>query len=414
MNPFEKILKSKTYFTRDINKQIKIYALDKNSNEAHVIGSMSYRSGNASDVDLFEETLKDNREAIINFFAKNIKNIVSKLQKVKGQYFLEVKLGQDDLYSDVFIGTCANDTYSVPPSLFNVLKSLYTKGLLTSEEYEIIKGVEQEPTKTQIHYEIIKKIMRKHTVLRWTSKEINLGYKWLIDDEGEKYKYYIEDAVQDKGQINVEGIFINADNKYVDCSNFFVLMYKDAEGVEHMLNLPENALTDEANFRRENLKQSMYTLMYSKLEPNLFKVLKRMLSYGKSFQDVQLIEYVYPIINSQLGVLYNLTSQLKTCAKTLKDHKSKYLYKETLYHTLDSIRFKLQELIFVNYDFREIVKLIELALSDMKVKESELSEMIDVVTKNLMKFLNHQTEQKMIKAGLYPLPPHLTPSVKPF
>lgn len=414
MNPFEKILKSKTYFTKDINRQIKIYALDKNSNEAHVIGSMSYRSGNASDVDLFEQTIKDNREAIINFFAKNIKNIVSKLQKTKNQYFLEVKLGQDDLYSDVFIGSCANGTYSVPPHLFGILNNLYENGLLSSDEYELIKEIEKVPMKTQLHYEIIKKIMRKHAVLRWTSKEIHLGYKWLIDGDLQRYKYYIEDAVQDKGQINIEGIFINADNKYVDCSNFFVLMYKDAQGVEHMLNLPENALTDEANFRRENLKQSMYTLMYSKLEPNLFKVLKRMLSYGKSFQDVQLIENVYPIINSQLGTLYNLTSQLKTCAKVLKDHKSKYLYKETLYHTLDAIRFKLQELIFVNYDFREITKLIELALSDEKIKASELSEMIDVVTKHLMKFLNHQTEQKMIKAGLYPLPSHLTPSVKPF
>ena len=414
MDPFKKILDSKTYYTKDIDKQIKLYALDKKSGEAHVIGSMSYRSGNASDVDLFEETIRDNKEEIIKFFAKHIKRITSGLQKLKHQYFLEVKLGQDHLFSDIDIGYCSNDTYMVPPDLFNILTNLSAEGFITPDEYVIVKEIQNTSVKNQLHYELIKQIIRKHAVLRWTSKEIYLGYKLLHDPNG-TYKYFIEDALQDKGQMNIEGIFINANNKFVDCSNFFVLMYKDSNGTEHMLNLPEAALVDATNYRMENLKQSMYTLMYSKLQPNLFKALKRMMSYGKSFGVIELLKAVYPIINSHLGVLYNIMSQLKTCSKVLKEHRSKYLYKNTMYHTLDDIRFKLQELIFVEYDFSEIIDLITLTLSSSKkIKMSELSEMIDTISKHLMKFLNHQTYQKMVNIGLYPLPDNLLPKEKPF
>ena len=413
-NPFEKILKSKKYFTKDVDKQIKMYSLDKQNNSAHVIGSMAYRSGNASDVDLFEMITRDDLNDIIFFFTKNIQRIVNDLQKTKKQYFLEVKLGTDTLFRDIKIGKCENNVYNIPSELFDILNDLYTKGFIPDKEYVTIEQVQKEPVKDQLCYELIKKIIRSHSVLRWSSKEILQGYKYLIDYNGTKYKYYIQDAVMDKGQVNIEGIFINGDNKYVDCSNFFVLMYKDDKGFEHMLNLPQESFMNLAEFRKENLKQAMYTLMYSKLDPNLFKVLKRMLSYGKAFEDVDLISKIYPLINSQLGVVYNIMAQLKTCSKVLSDHGSKTLYKTSLYHTLDALRFRLQELIFIDYDFRDVSDLITLTLSDQKIKMSELSEMINIITKSLMKFLNHQTQEEMSKIGLYPLPANLLPSTIPF
>jgi len=416
-SPFVKLLKTKEYYTKDIDKQIKIYTLDKNDEAgAFVIGSLSYKSGNASDVDLFENIFRDHIDEVVGLFTRNIKRIVAKLQKSKHQYFLEVKLGVDHLYSKINIGTCDHDVFTVADGLFETLANIYhKKGFILSDDYEIINRMRLHEPKNQFCFETIKKVIRKYAVLRWTAKEIEQGYKWLFNENDVKYKYTIEEAIKDKGQVNIEGIFINGDNKYVDCSNFFVLVYKDEQGHEKVLNLPDAALYDAVNYRKENLKTSMYTLIYSSIDPNWFKALKRMLSYGKSFEDIELIKKVYPIINSQMGVAYNLMSQLKTCSKILKEHNKKYMYKNTLYHTLDAIRFKLQELIFVSYDFSDVIDLINIAVSNVeKIKESELVEMINIIAKSLLKYLNQQTKIEMSKIGLYPLPYNLMPEVKPY
>jgi hypothetical protein len=310
---------------------------------------------------------------------------------------------------------CANDQYVVSDSFFYKMKDYSDSGFITQEEYNVIKEIQDKIGRDQIDYETIKALLRKRSVLRWNAREIGLGYKKLINKEGNKYKYTIEEGVQEKSQINIEGIFINADNKYVDCSNFFVLEYNDNNHKHHMLNLSDDVIYNEPYFRQDNLKQSMYTLMYSKLNQNLFKVLKRMLSYGKMSQNVDLIEKVYGLINSQMGMLYNFVSQLKTLSKIAKEHESKYMYKTTLYHVIESIGFKLQELIFVDYDFTELTELINLVLSkDKTIKESEFAKIVDEITHHLLDFINQQTKKEMIKKGLYPLPEYLMPDPKPF
>ena len=408
----DKILETKEYYTRDVEKEIKLYTLDKKTNGARVIGSLSYKSGNASDCDLFETIVRTNKSDLIKLFKTGIKKIVSDLVKGKKQYFLEVKLGLDPLFKNIPYGFCSNDNYNVDDEFFEFMHLLHSKKLITSDELNNINLVRKTYPKGQLEFEIVKGIMRKHTVLRWNASEILKGYKELSDLNG-KYKYTIEEAVCDKSQINIEGIFVNSDGIYTDCSNFFVLEYGDDE--KHLLNLSDDALYDAYNYRRENLKESTYTLAYSELNKNLFKAVKRMLSFGRSFNNIDLIEKVYPIINSQLGQLYQITSQMKTIMKILKEHGKKYMLKEPIYTQLDKIRFKLQELIFIDYDFDDVFKLINIVMSrNEHIKESELYDRLDEITHDLMKFLNHQTYLKMKSIGLYPLPVYLVPRNKPF
>jgi hypothetical protein len=291
------------------------------------------------------------------------------------------------------------------------MKSYHDSGFISQEEYNVVKEIQNKTSRDQIDFETIALLLRKRSILRWTSREIGLCYKILLDEQGYKYKYLIEYGVQEKSQINIEGIFINADNKYVDCSNFFVLQFGDNKTI---MNLSEEA-NYNPNYRLDNLKPSMYTLMYSKLQRNLFKVAKRMLSYGKMSKNIDLIEMVYGIINSQMGILYNFMSQLKTLSKIAKEHKNKYMYKKTLYHVIESIGFKLQELIFIDYDFTELTNMIDLVLSkDKTIKESDFAKLVDEITHHLLDFINQQTEKEMIKKGLYPLPDYLMPQQKPF
>lgn len=408
----EKVYDSKEYFTRDVLKEIKLYTLDKRNEDAKVIGSLSYRSSNASDCDLFEIIKRNNKNDLIKLFKSGIQRMVRDLTVTKKQYFLEVKLGLDPLFKSIGYGRCSNDNYNVDSEFFNTMRMLYSKKLISDVEMGNINLVEKTSPKRQLEFEIIKSIMRKHTVLRWDKLEIIKGYK-VLRTLNKSYNYTIEEAVCDKSQINIEGIFVNGDNIYSDCSNFFVLEYGDAE--KHLLNLSDDALNNSYEYMKENLSVSTYTLAYSVLQLNLFKALKRMLSFGRIYKNIDLINKVYPVINSQLGQLYQMTSQLKTIMKILKEHGNKYILKDPIYHQLDKIRFRLQELIFVEYDFNDIYELINVAVSKKEhIKESELYVKLDEITHNLMTFLNKQTYIKMRDIGLYPLPPYLVPQNKPF
>ena len=318
------------------------------------------------------------------------------------------------MYSDLDYGYCQCDTYTVGLSFFSKMTQYYEKGFINQSEYDIIKSIEYTIPKKQIHYEIVKNILRSRYILRWNIEEIHQGFKILRDINNDNYKYYLENGVSEKSQINIEGIFINDDNKYIECSNFFVLEYTDIIGEHHLLNLSDTALYDTMNFRRENLKQSMYTLMYSDIQPNLFKAVKRMLSFGRSFKMIHLLELVYPLINSQLGALYQLYAQLKTIMKVLKEHGNKNIRLDSIYHQLDSIRFKIQDLIFLNYDTSDVINLITLVLSDEKITPLELYEKLSNITRNILNYLNSETKHKMIDTGIYPLPSYLVPSNPPF
>lgn len=406
----EKIYDVKQYYTRDVLKEIKLYTLDRKNDGARVIGSLSYRSGNASDCDLFETIMRDNKNDLIALFKKGIQRIVKDLMVGKKQYFLEVKLGLHPLFKNIGFGRCANDNYVVDDKYFDLMNALHTKGFISDEEHLIISNIKMTYPKKQFEYEMIKEIMRKHTVLRWNAKEILQGYKVL---KGATGKYTIEEAVCDKSQINIEGIFVNSDGIYTDCSNFFVLGYGDSD--KHLLNLSDEALYDSRNYRRENLKQSTYTLTYSQLHPNLFKALKRMLSFGRSFNMIDLIEKVYPLINSQLGQLYQIVSQMKTIMKIIKEHGDKRLLKEPIYTQADKIRFKLQELIFIDHDFSDVYELFNVVTSQKDyITLEDLYDNLNKITNNLLDFINQQTFNEMKLIGLYPLPVYLIPTNKPF
>ena len=157
--------------------------------------------------------------------------------------------------------------------------------------------------------------------------------------------------------------------------------------------------------------------MYSELEDtkNLFKCIKRMLSFGRLKQDSNLISLVYPIINSQLGILYNMCSQLKTIMKVIKTHTNKKINTSTILHQLDSIRFKLQDLIFIDYNFKEIYDLITLILSpDFGITYNDIYIHLDKITHDLLLYINQETKNKMINAGLYPIMSYLVPDKLPF
>lgn len=409
-----KLLQTRDFLTSDIKNQLSIYAIDKKENNIKLIGSMSYRSGNASDVDTYETIMKPTEKEVINFFKTNLLRVAEDIYKLPKQYFLEVKLGLDHLFKDIDYGYSKNNVYFVSDDYFNKMEQYLKRGFININEYDIIKKIERKNNqdRTQLDFETIQYLMRKKSVLRWNMEELRKGFKELIDIYGKKYKYTVDNAIIEKSQINIEGIYINSEGYYTDCSNFFDIRYINNYGIEEGVNLPYGMIYDTENYRKENLLQSTYTLMYSELNPNIMKSCKRLFSYGKLSKNLWLLEKVYPIINSQLGKTYQLMSKLKTCLKIAELKNGEKIDLNALYHTIEKIRFDLDELIFIHYDFGELTRILDMIL--VRNFDEQVINMLDVVLKGLMEFINQQTKIKMELIGLYPLPKQFIPNEKPF
>jgi hypothetical protein len=191
---YSKVLEKKKDYPLDIKKQVKMYSINKETGDTRVIGSFSYRSSNASDVDLFESVTEIDKTSLINFFCSGIKKIVNKINETTKQYFLEVKAGLDHLYYDIDFGTCSHNTYIVANNFFTLMEEYYDKGLLNNTEIDYIRTVRNTNKRTQLNYEKIKDLLRKHYILRWTVKDINNGYK-ILRDLNCNYNYPLELAI---------------------------------------------------------------------------------------------------------------------------------------------------------------------------------------------------------------------------
>lgn len=410
---YTKVIKSKNYYPSDVKKEMELYSLDIDGS-ARFIGSFSYRSNNSSDVDIFENLQRTGKKNLIDFVIQNLLRISKNITFMPEQYLCEVKFGLDHAFYDIDYGSCQNDIYTVSDEFFSIMANYYSVGLISEKDYGLINEVKLKSNRSQLDFENIKAMLRGHFILRWNYNELMNGYKLLSYPNGEKYKYSIYTAIQDKTQINIEGIFRNYENRYVEISNFFLLQYQDGDEV-HMLNLSDKILTDFEREFDQNLKTSMYTLLNSKIAFNPLKACKRFLSYARFFSIEDLLKKSYNIINSPVGKLYNLNSQIKVISKILNTKFNKIVSHLVIYHQLEMIIFDLQSILLSDFDDSKYVEIINSILSqNTEFSYGEVVKMLNDVAHELGDYINNKTISMLKNYGLYPLPKTLYPDVLPF
>ena len=415
---YSKLFIKKDEYPDDIQKQIEIYSI---TGIAKIVGSFSYRSYNAGDIDIIETLHIDNKDTLINTFKCHIKRIVTDIDNFPEQYFCEVKMGLDHLYSDLNYGECKNNIYRVDKSFFELMKLYHNNKFFNDDEYANIINVEKKTNRDQKDYEIMKNTLRMRYTLRWTFREIKRGYKTLVNFSG-KYKYSIEDAVREKSKINIEGIFLRSYNIYSDCSNYFILSYTTKYGNVGYLNMDFKSNDNIKEIFKESLRVAAYDVMYSKIHCNLFKSVKRIMSYAIYTKNEQLVIKAYKVINSLYGKMYVLISQLTTLVKLLKID-NKYIDLDIVNNQVQNIIFELKNLINIpcdkiysnnnNFSFRQIVFQLQQDL-DSNYGMNALSEKLYNRAHELFIILNTDIKNIMIDSGLYPIPSIMIPKQKPF
>lgn len=132
-------------------------------------------------------------------------------------------------------------------------------------------------------------------VLRWTPKDIAAGFLTSRQDKPIR----LEDAMKSSGITKVD-VLAWVKDKYVEVSN--IILWTGPKGKPYA-NMPEvlSALKED--------------IAYYIQEGNYFKAAKRMLSIAKNRKEVATAEALLAILNSPLGHISTVVSDLKTLAE---------------------------------------------------------------------------------------------------
>jgi hypothetical protein len=235
------------------------------------------------------------------------------------------------------------------------LKELLNNNIITKDEYnKWNKLLINKPNEEQLA--LIKKEIRPN-LLRWTIKDILKGF---LKYRG--FKITIKDAIKTGGLFKMDFILITDDKKIMDINNVWDFRIKGLKN-ENAVNInPERELMNEAK-----------TL---KAKGQYFKALKRLFSYYKLKNNKKMIEKLYKVLNSDLGILHQVSSNIDLLILLLTDGKPKIedinIFINSFIDRLNNIfttkdYFKNEKLII-----NSINKIIDTKSNNLKIKKLEL------------------------------------------
>lgn len=251
----------------------------------HVQGSASIRSQQYSgDYDTEDEVHIKSFDAC----AKAIQDVI---KRIRGDcYITDFKIGEVPMW-DVVKGSLVEGKldFNLPQSL-TVLDSLKAGKIISQEEY---KGAERllRSVDSPLTFVEAKKGIRFH-ILRWKSGEVLAGVKEVRGDT-----IHLEDALASGGMVKLD-LIASIDGQFTE----FSMIYNIFLGKKRITPGASRAEIEEA------LKEDI--VYFNHRSP--FKALKRTFSLAKMKNQYKEIEALLPILNSDLGRLYQIVGDLES------------------------------------------------------------------------------------------------------
>lgn len=266
------------------------------------VGSFKYKVHKyPSDIDIFEQVRSCcTKEQAINQIKSKFQEMAKKIKAQPGVYLGDFKAGIDSRFD---INLKPYDYEYVQ----NHIRLLVAQNLLTNQEYnEMEKLAKKNPSNKDLE-DLAEKVRLLKTI-RWNLDEMIAGRKEIRGN----VEIDLKDAITHDGIVKID-IWAKYNNRYNEITNFFLLIYKDKEGNEHVLNAK---LGDRLEAIEKDIKK--YS---SKSHYNPLKVGKRLWLKAVFQNDKSLMNKLYPLfssgaaslgqINGEIEVLINMFKKLK-------------------------------------------------------------------------------------------------------
>lgn len=265
---------------------------------------------------------------------KQFQNLVTKLKAV----ITDIKVGEVSEWN-----LLTKKTYNQGTELAH-LRSLWQNNIITHEEF--MEGEKLlKPHLTPAERVSARKELKFGT-LYWTVKEVEEGHKTLRN----KKVIYLEEAMKSPGVTKVD-ILTWCEDKYIEISNIFVWTRK---GGKPYMRIP---------YLIGSLKEDIAYYIH---QGNYFKALKRMYSIAKNKREQHLMKVIQDVLNSPLGHIYIVVSDLKVLKEFPQVVTSKR--KRT---QLDKMRNDMAKLYFPDFDHSKNVEKLLPALEEKLQEETK-------------------------------------------
>jgi hypothetical protein len=221
--------------------------------------------------------------------SNKLRSVIQNLKKLPHTYIGDFKSG---LIEDWRV--LPKDTKTLKKHIPKV-ELLLKSNIISKDEAEVaLEFLNKPPTKINI-LKALDEI--KFHIVRWTPAEIIAGKKTLRDGTS----YTLEEAVQSPTITKLDVISL-VKGRYTEFSVIYEFHYKG------------KYLNPETIDPEKSLKESI--LLY-KAEGNRFKVIKRKFALAKLHNNVKDLKKYHSLLNSELGKLYVVYSDVKTLADLL-------------------------------------------------------------------------------------------------
>jgi hypothetical protein len=246
--------------------------------------------------------------------ANDVQNIIKRIRE--DCYITDFKIGEVPEWNVVKGSLIEGKLDFKLPASLTVLDKLKADKIISDAEY---KGAERllRNVDSPLSFVEAKKGIRFH-ILRWKSGEILAGVK-----EVRGYKILLEDALASGGMVKLD-LIASVDNQFSE----FSMIYNLFLGNKHVTPSKPQAEVQEA------LKEDI--IYYNHRSP--FKALKRAFSLAKMTKKYSEIEILLPILNSDLGRLYQIVGDLESLYVLLEQRNPPVT---EIKHNLDEMKARM-------------------------------------------------------------------------
>jgi len=224
------------------------------------------------------------------------------------------------------------------------LRQLWQNQIITHDEF--MRGQKLlKPKLTRAERVVVRKELR-FGLLRWTPAEILNGVKELRN----KKIIRLEDAMKSKGITKLD-IIAWCEDRYIEVSNIFLWTNSKGKPYAKLHDLIESIRDD---------------IDYYITEGNYFKAVKRMYSVAKNTRQDELAKSLREILNSHLGHIYIVVSDLQLLKEFPDQISSKNKRKQ-----LDAMRNEMAKLYYPEFERAKNVERLLPALEKVLQEETK-------------------------------------------
>jgi hypothetical protein len=288
-------------------------------NNFYLIGSASMRAQQYSaDFDCLEKVRISNAAEMVH----NLRDVVKALRAIPDCYIGDIKCGEETAW-DVFNENARVEDGKVlhfnPTESKRKIDNLRNQNIIGPAEATEAKDLLDKAT-TPLGFITAKKTIKFH-ILRWKPQQILEG--------GQEYRghlFKLEDAVTSGGLIKVDAV-ANITDRYTEFSCIYDTYLNGSLVSKKPSNIVQSLMDD--------------IIFYNKTNP--FKAIKRFFALAKLQKNTKAANLLVPVMNSDLGRLYQIVSDLETLRGLLERPPSAYNIKEIL-NQIDDMKGRMGNL----------------------------------------------------------------------